>query len=141
MLNYYKNYYFYRLKQYRMKNISCIREEKDQLKIFSYENALNENVLEFANISKIVGLIGNNVRLKLIWLINEESFCVCDLADILQMTVPAISQHLRKLKDVNIIASIRKKQTIFYHITEENKLIVNQVLGLINQPITVAYEK
>ncbi len=124
-----------------MKNISCIREEKDQLKIFSYENALNENVLEFANISKIVGLIGNDVRLKLIWLINEESFCVCDLADILQMTVPAISQHLRKLKDVNIIASIRKKQTIFYHITEENKIIVNQVLGLISQPITVTYEK
>jgi len=118
-----------------MKNISCIRKEKDQLKIFSYENALNESASEFETISKIVGLIGNEVRLKLIWLINEDSFCVCDLADILQMSVPAISQHLRKMKDVNIITSTKVKQTIFYKITEKNKATVNQILALVSNKI------
>jgi len=120
-----------------MKNISCIREEKDQLKIFSYENTLNEHASEFTSISKIVGLIGNEVRLKLIWLINEDSFCVCDLADILQMSVPAISQHLRKMKDVDIISSTKIKQTIYYQITKENKAIVNQVLALVSNKITI----
>jgi DNA-binding transcriptional ArsR family regulator len=120
-----------------MKNISCIREEKDQLKIFSYENALNEHATEFTSISRIVGLIGNEVRLKLIWLINEDSFCVCDLADILQMSVPAISQHLRKMRDVNIITSLKVKQTIYYQITQENKAIVNQILALVSNKIIV----
>lgn len=120
-----------------MKTPSCIREYKDQLKINSYENLLVEFSPDFKKVSKIVGLIGNEVRLKLIWLINEDRFCVCDLADILQMSVPAISQHLRKLKDVGIIESTREKQTIYYNITEDNKTIVNHILALVSDKITI----
>ncbi len=120
-----------------MKEPSCIREEKDQLKINSYENLLLEFNGDFKKLSKIIGLIGNEVRLKLMWLINENKFCVCDLADILQMSVPAISQHLRKLKDVDIIASYREKQTIYYFITEENKTIVDHILDLVSKKITI----
>lgn len=120
-----------------MKLISCIREEKDQLKINSYENLLLDFNVDFKKLSKIIGLIGNEVRLKLMWLINEEKFCVCDLADILQMSVPAISQHLRKLKDVEIIESYREKQTIYYFITEENKAIVDHILDLVSKKITI----
>ncbi|MEB2779582.1 ArsR family transcriptional regulator [Algoriphagus sp. C2-6-M1] len=29
----------------------------------------------------------------------EKQLCPCDLSDILDMTTPAVSQHLRKLKD------------------------------------------
>lgn len=120
-----------------MKTVSCIREYKDQLKIDNYENLLDEFSSDFNKLSKIVGLIGNEVRLQLIWLINEDKFCVCDLADILQMSVPAISQHLRKLKDVDVIESSREKQTIYYHITEENKAIVNHILALVSDKITI----
>ena len=120
-----------------MKTVSCIREHKDQLKINSFENLLNDFSKDFKTVSKIVGLIGNDVRLQLMWLINEDKFCVCDLADILQMSVPAISQHLRKLKDVNIIESIREKQTIYYTITNENKAIVNHILALVSDKITI----
>jgi len=120
-----------------MKKVSCIRKEKDQLKIFSYENLLDNFNGEFKKLSKIIGLIGNDVRLKLMWLINEDKFCVCDLADILQMSVPAISQHLRKLKDVDIIESYREKQTIYYFITEENKAIVDHILDLVSKKITI----
>ena len=129
-------YIYFLFKIFNMKKISCIREEKDQLKIFSYENVLSEHDLEFASIGRIVGLIGNEVRLKIIWLLNEEDFCVCDLADILQMSVPAISQHLRKLKDANIIDFRREKQTIYYSITEENKGKVQQILSLISTKIS-----
>ncbi len=120
-----------------MKLISCIRVEKDQLKINSYENLLFDFKPEFKKLSKVIGLIGNEVRLKIMWLINEEKFCVCDLADILQMSVPAISQHLRKLKDVEIIESYREKQTIYYFITEENKAIVKHILDLVSEKVTI----
>ena len=120
-----------------MKSISCIREEKDQLKINSYENLLVDFNTDFNKLSKVIGLIGNEVRLKLMWLINKDKFCVCDLADILQMSVPAISQHLRKLKDVGIIDSYREKQTIYYYIIDENKAIVDHILALVSEKITI----
>lgn len=121
-----------------MKAISCIREEKNQQKIDCYEQLLKDNTLEFNQLSSIVSLISNEVRLKLVWLINNDQFCVCDLADILQMSVPAISQHLRKLKDIGIIDSVRIKQTIFYSITAQNQPIVTHVLDLISEKATVS---
>ncbi len=120
-----------------MKAISCIREKKDQYKIDQYEHLLKDNTTEFNQLSNIVGLIGNGVRLKLVWLINQDQFCVCDLADILQMSVPAISQHLRKLKDMGIVETFRNKQTIYYSITSTKKLIVDHILDLVSNDITV----
>jgi len=120
-----------------MKTVSCIREEKNQFKIDQYENLLKEYKSDFNKLSNVIGLIGNEVRLKLIWLINEEQFCVCDLADILQMSVPAISQHLRKLKDVGIVETFRNKQTIYYFISAQNKSVVNHILDLVSDKIKV----
>jgi DNA-binding transcriptional ArsR family regulator len=40
--------------------------------------------------------------------------CVCDLAEVLGMTESAVSQHLRKLKDKNLVKTRRAGQTIFY---------------------------
>jgi len=73
----------------------------------------------------------------LVWLINEEQFCVCDLADILQMSVPAISQHLRKLKDIGIVETTRDKQTIYYSISSQNQNIVNHILDLVSDKIAI----
>jgi len=120
-----------------MKVVSCIREEKNQFKIDQYENLLKDNAKEFNQLSSIVGLISNDVRLKLVWLINEDRFCVCDLADILQMSVPAISQHLRKLKDLGIVETTRDKQTIYYSISSQNQNIVNHILDLVSDKIAI----
>jgi len=120
-----------------MKTISCIREEKNQFKIDQYTHLLKDNASEFNQLSRIVSLISNEVRLKLIWLINEEQLCVCDLADILQMSVPAISQHLRKLKDIGIVETTRDKQTIYYSISPQNQNIVNHILDLVSDKIAL----
>jgi len=121
-----------------MKTISCIREEKNQFKIDQYTHLLKDNASEFNQLSRIVSLISNEVRLKLIWLINEEQLCVCDLADILQMSVPAISQHLRKLKDIDVVETTRDKQTIYYSITTQNQNIVNHILDLVSDKIALS---
>ena len=74
----------------------------------------------FDYLSNTLSLAGNNVRLKILFLLNQEKqLCVCDLSDILNMKVSAISQHLRKLKDRNLITTERDAQTIFYSITKE----------------------
>jgi DNA-binding transcriptional ArsR family regulator len=44
--------------------------------------------------------------------------CVCDLAEVLELSDSAISQHLRKLKDRNIVKTRRQGQTIFYSLVD-----------------------
>jgi DNA-binding transcriptional ArsR family regulator len=66
-------------------------------------------------LADLLGTAGNIQRLKILYLLHaHKEMCVCDLADVLGLTDSAVSQHLRKLKDKNIVKSRRQGQTIFY---------------------------
>lgn len=66
-------------------------------------------------LADLLAVSGNRQRLKIIYLLHaHKEMCVCDLAECLEMKTSAVSQHLRKLKDKNIVRSRREKQTIYY---------------------------
>lgn len=66
-----------------------------------------------------LGVAGNLQRLKILYLLYaHKEMCVCDLAEILEITDSAVSQHLRKLKDKNIVESRRNGQTIYYSLVD-----------------------
>lgn len=117
-----------------MSSESCIRLFADQEQIKSCKNKLRRAKKSFGSLSKILALAGNAVRLKIVYLLEEEKeLCPCDLADILDMTIPAISQHLRKLKDGNIVETRKERQTIYYSLTLENLKILRPFFEHINQ--------
>ncbi|RMH21193.1 MAG: ArsR family transcriptional regulator [Acidobacteria bacterium] len=59
--------------------------------------------------------IKDPTRFKLVYLLwRYQRLCVCDLANVLGVTSSAVSQHLRRLKDLQLVATSRVKQTIFY---------------------------
>jgi DNA-binding transcriptional ArsR family regulator len=68
-----------------------------------------------ATLADLLGIAGNMQRLKILYLLHaHKEMCVCDLAEVLELTDSAASQHLRKLKDKNIVKTRRKGQTIYY---------------------------
>lgn len=108
-----------------MDNITCIRQQADTKQIFRCKDRVSELNDSFDYLSNGLELAGNNVRLRILYLIYEENrLCVCDLSDILGMTVSAISQHLRKLKDRKLIQSEKEAQTVFYSLTSEYEKIL-----------------
>lgn len=63
--------------------------------------------------------IKDPTRFKLVYLLfRYERLCVCDLANILGVSSSAISQHLRKLKDLDLVSASRQQQTLFYAIQD-----------------------
>ena len=104
---------------------SCIRVFADQNQIDQCRDLLESNLKSFNKLSRLLALAGNEVRLKIMFLLEEENeLCPCDLADILGMSIPAVSQHLRKMKDGEIIESRRSGQTIFYSLKEEHLRLI-----------------
>ncbi len=68
-----------------------------------------------ASLAGLLGVAGNLQRLNIIYLLHaHKEMCVCDLAEVLGLTDSAVSQHLRKLKDKNIVKARRQAQTIYY---------------------------
>jgi DNA-binding transcriptional ArsR family regulator len=86
-------------------------------------------------LADVLNLAGNAVRLKILYLLTQENeLCPCDLSDILSMTVPAVSQHLKKLKDAGIVTTKKSGQTIFYSVEGQSQRIISSVLDLFNLP-------
>ena len=125
-----------------MEKNTCIRVFADQNQIKQCREKVSANARSFSRLGNILALAANEVRLKILYLLEEESeLCPCDISDILSMSVPAISQHLRKLKDGNIIEARKVGQTIFYSLRTENLKILKPFFKTINQlnqnPVTI----
>ena len=108
----------------------CIRVLADPVQILECKESINNIQDTIADASHIFSLAGNEVRLKILFLLNkEEQMCPCDLSDVLDMTVPAVSQHLRKLKNAKMVVDKKMGQTIFYSLKEKNAEIIMPVLN------------
>lgn len=104
---------------------TCIRTLADENQIKACKKKIITHGQAFSKLSHLLALAGNEVRLKILFLLEEEQeLCPCDLADILQMSIPAISQHLRKMKDGDLVRSRRKGQTIFYSLNVDQLALV-----------------
>ncbi len=117
-----------------MEKTTCIRVFADQKQIGQCRRKLRESKKAFADLGHILSLAGNTVRLKILYLLEEENeLCPCDISDILGMSVPAISQHLRKLKDGHIVESRKVGQTIFYSLRPLHMKILRPFFKAIDQ--------
>jgi ArsR family transcriptional regulator len=58
--------------------------------------------------------LADKTRLRILALLRKEELCVCELVEVLQMTQPAVSQHLRKLKNAKLVKERKGGQWVFY---------------------------
>ena len=119
----------------KKENKSCIRLLADPIQINNCKLFLTDLNIEINELAKVLNLAGNEVRLKILLLLKTENeLCPCDLSDILEMSVPAISQHLRKLKDADLVQRRKDGQTIYYSLKSTYAIILKSVLGNISIP-------
>ena len=108
--------------------ITCTRVEANQEQLQNCMETLDKMEGSFQKMTKLLSIAGSDVRLKILFLLNTENeLCPCDLADILKMSVPAISQHIRKIKDAGIITARRDGQTLYYSLNEDETDILNSI--------------
>lgn len=113
---------------------TCIRLLADPVQIQTCKKYIVEAGNSFASLAQVLNLAGNEVRLKILYLLEREGeLCPCDLSDILGMTIPAVSQHLRKLKDASIIHFRKEGQTIFYALKSNHADIIKPLFHHIQQ--------
>jgi ArsR family transcriptional regulator, lead/cadmium/zinc/bismuth-responsive transcriptional repressor len=112
---------------------TCIREKANPVQIRECRDKVSDNENSFTQLAGILSLAGNEVRLKILYLLDQEKeLCPCDLSDILGMSIPAVSQHLRKMKDGNIIEFRKEGQTIFYSLKAEHLKLLHPFFSIIN---------
>ncbi|PLR95070.1 ArsR/SmtB family transcription factor [Bacillus sp. T33-2] len=75
--------------------------------------------IELVTAANIFKLSGDSMRLAIVKIVAEQECCVCEFVELFEMSQPAISQHLRKLKDAGIVKESRRGQWIYYSLNND----------------------
>ena len=90
-----------------------------------------ETLTDLADFFKV---FGDATRVKILYVLLQSEMCVCDLAEVLQMTQSAISHQLRVLKQVKLVKNRREGKTVFYSLADGHiQTILNQGMEHISE--------
>ncbi len=81
----------------------------------------------------VLKLLGDKTRLSMMKLLEKHECCVCEFVEMYHISQSAISQHLRKLRDVGLVKEHRRGQWIFYSLntTSDAYELVLSVLAFV----------
>ena len=87
------------------------------------------NVAHFTAVSEIFKQLSDPTRVRIFWLLCHCEECVINLSSIVGMSSPAVSHHLRQLKNSGLIVSRREGKEVYYRAadTEQAQLLHHMI--------------
>lgn len=76
--------------------------------------------------ARIFKVLSVDTRIKMIDLLKRRSLCVNALANILNVTPAAVSQHLRVLRDANIVVADKQGYFVHYRVNRDTLIEWNK---------------
>ncbi|KAF0091877.1 MAG: transcriptional regulator [Fusobacteria bacterium] len=76
-----------------------------------------EELYELADFFKV---LGDSTRVKIMWALDMEELCVCDLAVLLNMTKSAISHQLRALREARLVKFRKDGKVVYYSLADHH---------------------
>ena len=71
-------------------------------------------------LAELFKIFGDSTRIRILFVLFEEEVCVCDLAQVLNMTQSAVSHQLKILKQNRLVKNRREGKSIFYSLADEH---------------------
>lgn len=97
------------------------KKQPDVCQIFYYDeskvNALKSSMLPEATMTKLTNMfkvLGDSTRVKILLALSEEELCVCDIAQVLGLSISAVSHQLRLLRNLGLVKYRNEGRMVFY---------------------------
>ena len=111
-------------------NCRIIHEEKVNE---ARQRALDDLVTE--NLCQTFRALGDMSRLKVLWALEYQEMCVCDLAALLGITESAVSHQLRLLRTLRLVKNRREGTILYYRLADDHvSQLVRIALEHIQEP-------
>ncbi len=79
------------------------------------------------DLAELYKVFGDSTRIRILYVLFEDEVCVCDIAEILNMSISAISHQLRVLKNARLIKYRKEGKICYYSLADEHvKAIIGQ---------------
>lgn len=86
----------------------------DEHELKRISNELTEHNDDFIKVTDLFKQLSDPSRVRIFWLLCHHEDCVLDIGAILGMSSPAVSHHLKSLRDFNLIESRRVGKEVYY---------------------------
>lgn len=89
----------------------------------------------FQRLADIFRQLGDATRIRIFWLLCHGEECVVNIAAMMEMSSPAVSHHLRTLRESGLLMARREGKEVYYHAadTEQARLLhelIEQVMDV-----------
>lgn len=89
---------------------------------------LEEN--KFSKLAELFKVFGDTTRLKIIYALLKKELCVCDIAEVVNMSQSSVSHQLRVLKSTDLVKYRKEGKTVYYSLDDDHvELIFNSGLN------------
>lgn len=107
----------------------CVYE--DTVKKVINDMPEEEKLYDLAELFKI---FGDSTRIKILYALFEAELCVCDIAQLLNVSQTAVSHQLRVLKTNKLVKCRKEGKNVFYSLADDHVCsIINQGMDHINE--------
>lgn len=72
------------------------------------------------DLAELFKVFGDSTRIKILYALFEAELCVCDIAQLLNLTQSAISHQLRVLKAFRLVRPRKEGKTVFYSLADDH---------------------
>ncbi len=77
---------------------------------------------EFKHISSLCALLSDATRLRIFWILCHSEECVINISALMEMSSPAVSHHLNRLKASGLITARREGKEVYYKAAESDEV-------------------
>lgn len=88
----------------------------------------------YARAAQVAAALAEPHRLSLLMLLRVRPACVCELVDLLPLSQPAVSQHLRRLREAGLVQEQKQGRWVVYALTPDLPEHVRMLLASLPEP-------
>lgn len=74
----------------------------------------------FSDAANFFKVMGDGTRFRILFALDKHELCVCDLANLLGMSVSAVSHQLARLRESKLVKGRREGKNMFYSLADEH---------------------
>ncbi|WP_239256563.1 ArsR/SmtB family transcription factor [Listeria ilorinensis] len=86
----------------------------------------------YSEIEQVCKLLADQTRLEILTILADKEICICQLVDYFDISQPAISKHIKKLRDNGLLVEKKQAQWKYYKLNQDYPYfhLIEQVIAL-----------
>lgn len=116
------------------KNLPSCECEELHKEVIERKKSVMPELSDLYDLADFFKIFGDSTRMSILFAIDGEPMCVCDIAELLGMTKSAVSHQLKVLRQSDLITYRKSGKNVFYSLADSHvKDIIEKALEHIKE--------